>query len=68
MKDGPPPKLTINKGGQRATQHKKIIDALPVFYVDKGYKFIDNVICTNTELLEVAFLPTYPNQALWSST
>ena len=44
MKDGPLFKLTITKGGQRATQYKKIIDALPVFCADKGYKFIDNVI------------------------
>ena len=68
MKDGPLSKLTIFKGGQRATQYKKIIDALPVFCTDKGYRFIDNVICTNTELLEVAVLPTYPVATLWSTT
>ena len=44
MKDGPLSKLTITKGGQRATQYKKILDTLPVFYADKGYKFIDDVI------------------------
>ena len=38
MKDGPLFKLTITKGGQQATQYKKIIDALPVFCADKGYK------------------------------
>ena len=68
MKDGPLSKLKITKGGQRATQYKNIIDALPVFCADKGYKFINDVIWTNTELLEVAFLPTYPNATLWSST
>ena len=67
MKDGPLSKLTITKGGQQATQYKKIIDALPVFCADKGYTFIGDVIWTNTELLEAAFLPTYPNATLWSS-
>ena len=64
MKDGPLSKLTITKGGQRATQYKKIIDALPVFCADEGYKLINNVIWTNTELLQAAFLPTYPDPAL----
>ena len=68
MKDGTLSKLTITEGGQRATQYKQIIDALPVFCVDKGYKFIDDVIWTNTKLLEAAFLPTYPNATLWLST
>ena len=68
MKDGPLSKLTITKSGQQATQYKKIIDALPVFCADKGYRFIDDVIQTNTELLQAAFLPTYPDPALWSST
>ena len=31
-------------------------------------QIIDDVICTNTKLLEAAFLPTYPDPALWSST
>ena len=66
MKNGPLSKLTITKGGQRATQYKKIIDALPVFCADKGYKFIDNVIWTNTKLQEASFLPTYPTATLWS--
>ena len=39
-----------------------------VLCADKGYKFIDDVIWTNTELLEAAFLPTYPTATLWSST
>ena len=51
MKDGPLSKLTITKSGQQATQYKKIIDVLPVFCADKGYKFIDNIICTNTKML-----------------
>ena len=68
MKDGPLSKLTITEDGQPATQYKKIIDALPVFCTDKGYKFIDDVIWTNTELLEAAFMPTYPIATLWSNT
>ena len=44
MIDGPLSKLIITKVGQRATQYKKILDALPVFCADKGYKFIDNII------------------------
>ena len=55
MKDGPLSKLTITKGGQEATQYKKIVDALPVFCVDKGYRSIDDVNCMNTKLLEAAF-------------
>ena len=68
MKDGPLSKITITKGEQRAIQYKKIIYALPVFCADKECRFIDNVICTNTELLEAVFLPTYPDSTLWSST
>ena len=67
MKDGPLSKLTITKGGQQATQYKKIIDALPVFCADKGYKFIDNVIWTNTEQVQAAFMPTYPVALQWSN-
>ena len=68
MKDGPLSKLTITKGGRRATQYKKIIDALPVFCADKGYKFIYDVIQTGTKRIGSAFLLTYPNTALWSNT
>ena len=68
MKDGPLFKLTITKGGQQATQYKKIFDTLPVFCADKGYKFINNVIWSNTKLLEAAFLSTYPTATLWSTT
>ena len=35
MNNGPISKLTVTKGGQQATQYKKIIDALPVFCADK---------------------------------
>ena len=49
MKDGPLSKLTITEGGQQATQYMKILNALPVFCADKGYKFIDNIIRTDTQ-------------------
>ena len=50
MKDGCLSKLTITKSGYRATQFKKIIDALPVFCADKNYRYLDDVICTRIEL------------------
>ena len=68
MKDGPLSELTITKGGQQATQYKKIHDALPVFCADKGYKFIDDVIQTNTKKLRSAFMPTYPLVSQWLNT
>ena len=68
MKDGPLSKLTITKGGQRATQYKKIIDALPVFYANKGYTFINDIIRTGTERLQASFLPTYPVTGRWLNT
>ena len=67
MKDGPLSKLTITKGGQRATQYKKIFDALPVFCADKGYKFINDIIRTNTEKVKSDFTPTYPLASQWSN-
>ena len=68
MKDGPLSKLTITEGGHQAIQYKKIIDALPVFCADKGYKFIDDIIWTSTERLQASFLPTYPDARQWSDT
>ena len=68
MKDGPLSKLTITKGGQQATQYKKILDALPVFCADKGYKYIDNIIRTDTEKTISNFTPVYPLASQWSHT
>ena len=68
MKVGPLSKLTLTESGQRATQYKKIIGALPVFCADKGYKFIDDVIQTGTKRLRTAFVPTYPDTGQWSNT
>ena len=68
MKDGCLSKLTITESSNRAIQFKKIVDALPVYCADKGYWYIDNIICTNTELLQAAFLPLYPIASQWSTT
>ena len=67
MKDGCLSKITITESTHQAIQFKKITDALPVFCTDKGYRYINNVRCANTELLEVAFLPPYPDAAQWSN-
>ena len=61
MKEGPLFKLTITKGGQRTTQYKKIIDALPVLCADKGFRYVGEIICTETELVEATFILTYPD-------
>ena len=61
MKDGLLFKRTITEGGQRPTQYKKIIDALPVICTEKGYRFIDNLICMNAKLLETTIIQTYPD-------
>ena len=68
MKDGPLSKLTITEGGQRATQFKKILDALPVLAADKGYKYIDDIIRTDIEKTISDFTPAYPVASQWSNT
>ena len=70
MTDGCLSKLTTTESANRAIQYKKTIDALPVYYVDKGYRYINNIICRNTELLllQVDFLLPYPEAAQWSNT
>ena len=68
MKEGPLFKLTISEGGQQTTQYKKIIDALPVLCADKGFRYIDEIICTNKEEVESTFLPAYPDANQWSTT
>ena len=68
MKDGPLSKLTITEGGQRATQFKKILDALPVLAADKGYKYMDNIIWTDIEKTISDFTPAYPAASQWSNT
>ena len=45
---------------------KQIVNALPVYYVDKGYRYVNDIICKNTKLLEANFGSSYPNLDLWS--
>ena len=59
MKDGCLSKFIITDGSSRATQHKKMVDALPVFCADKGYWFVDDIICKDTELTYADFQETY---------
>ena len=61
-------KLTITEGTHWAIQYKKIVYALPVYCTDKGYQYIEDIICTNTEPLQATFLPLYPIASQWSST
>ena len=68
MKDGPISKLIIPEPRHRPTQYKKIVDTLPVLYADKNYQGIDNVIRTGTNLVEMDFMPTYPDADQWSTT
>ena len=67
MKDGCLQKLIIIECSHQATQFKKIHHALSVICVDKGFKFVDNVIHKNKELIKTNHLPTYPNESLWST-
>ena len=68
MKDGPISKLIITKTGHQPTQYKKIIDILSVLCADKNYQGIDDVIHTRNNLVEMDFIPLYPNANQWSIT
>ena len=68
MKDGCLSKLIITKSSNRATQYKKVVDALLVCCADKGYWYINDIVHTNTELQEAAFLLSYLLAVLWSNT
>ena len=65
MADGCLSKLTIIESSNRATQYKKTVDALPVYCADKGYWFVDGIICKDTEQTEADFEEPYLNIALW---
>ena len=68
IKDGPISKLTITETGHRPSQFKKIYNALPVFYADKNYGGLDEVLHTGRDKVEDDFMPAYPNANLWSNT
>ena len=68
MKDGPISKLIITKTGYQPAQYNKIIDTLPVLYVDKNNQGIDDIIWTRTNLIETDFMPPYLNPNQYSTT
>ena len=68
MKDGPISKLTITETGHRASQFKKISDALPVLCADKNYGGLNEVLLTGRDKVEDDFIPAYPDANLWSNT
>ena len=43
-------------------------DALPVFYADKNYGGLDEVLHTGRDKVENDFMPAYPDANLWSNT
>ena len=61
MKDGSISKLLITKTGHRPTQYKKIVDTLPVIYVDTDSGGLYEVIWTGNDLVEIDFMQTYLN-------
>ena len=68
MKDGPISELTVTETGHRPSQFKKLWDALPVFYADKNYSGLDEVLRTGGDKVENDFMPAYPDANLWSNT
>ena len=67
MKEGPLFKLKITEGGQQTMQYKKIIHDLPVLCTDKGFRYVGEIIRTETELVKATFIPTYPDATQWST-
>ena len=61
IKDGPISKFLITKTGHRPTQYKKIVDTLLVLCADKNYQGLDDVIWTGIDLVEINYIPTYPD-------
>ena len=68
MKDSSVSKITITKTGHQSTQYKKIVDTLPVLYVDKNYQGIDDIIWTGNNLVDADFMWTYQNANNRSNT
>ena len=68
MKDGPISELTITERGHRPSQFKKIYDALPVFYADKNYGGLDEVLRTGRDKVKNDFMLAYLDADLWSNT
>ena len=68
MKNSPISKLTITETGHRPSQFKKIYDTLPVFYADKNYGGLNEVLRTGRNKVKDDFMPAYPNANLWFNT
>ena len=67
MKDDCLNKLIITECSYQATQFKKIHNVLPVLCVDKGYRYVNDVICKNEELDKVNYLLVYLDATKWST-
>ena len=65
MKDGCLNKLIITECSHQATQFKKIHNVLSVLCAEKEFKYVDDIICINKELVNVDHLSTYPNETRW---
>ena len=52
----------------QSQKYKNIIDTLPVLCVDKNYQGINDIIWTETDLVEKDFTPPYPDANRWSTT
>ena len=61
------PNLQSPKVDNELLSTRRLLMLYQYFCADKGYKFINDVIWTNTKLVQAAFLPTYPNAKLWSN-
>ena len=68
MKDGPIFELKITETGHRPSQYKKLWDALPVFYADKSYNGLNEVLRTGNNQVETDIMPAYLDANLWSHT
>ena len=68
MKDIPISKLTITETGQRPSQFKKLWDVLPVFWADKNYGGLDEVLRTGRDKVKDNFMPAYSKANLYSIT
>ena len=57
LNDGWLHKLTITEGLYWATQLKQFHDILPILCVEKGYKYLNNVVYNNQELVKATHMP-----------
>ena len=67
LNDGSLHKLTITEGLHQATQLKKKCNALSILCVNMNFKYLNDVICNNQELVEVNHILPYPDSDLCPS-